>query len=104
MFYMFRKHPINNDINILKCGHIFHYKCIENLVDHNINKCPNCRCDLKTGEKQSIDRNTQNILFDDFPKDDLLLSFNDMSYLDYNDINDEDDDNNSYFRNSFEDF
>ena len=24
-----------NDINILKCGHIFHYKCIENLVDHN---------------------------------------------------------------------
>ena len=27
-----------------------------------------------------------------------------MSYLDYNDINDEDDHNNSYFRNSFEDF
>ena len=91
-----------NDINILKCGHIFHYKCIENLVDHNINKCPNCRCDLKTGEKQSINQNTQNTLFNDFPEDDLFLSFNDMSYLDYNDIIDEDDHNNSYFRNSFE--
>ena len=43
---------INEDINILKCGHIFHYKCIEELLDHNDNKCPNCRSDLKTGEKQ----------------------------------------------------
>ncbi len=43
---------INEDINILKCGHIFHYKCIEELLDHNDNKCPNCRADLKTGEKQ----------------------------------------------------
>ena len=31
---------INEDINILKCGHIFHYKCIEELLDHNDNKCP----------------------------------------------------------------
>ena len=43
---------IDEDINILKCGHIFHYKCIEELLDHNDNKCPNCRSDLKTGEKQ----------------------------------------------------
>ena len=43
---------LNEDINILKCGHIFHYKCIENLLAHKSNRCPNCRCDLKTGENQ----------------------------------------------------
>lgn len=43
----------NDDINILKCGHIFHYKCIEKVVDHHLSRCPNCRCDLKTGEKQA---------------------------------------------------
>ena len=44
---------LNEDISPLKCGHFFHYKCIQNLVDHNFNSCPNCRSDLKTGEKQS---------------------------------------------------
>ena len=67
---------INDDINILKCGHIFHYKCIENVVDHHLSRCPNCRCDLKTGEKQP---NNQNInddifmghrIFEVFPIDD----------------------------------
>jgi len=43
---------INEDINLLKCGNIFHYICIEELIDHNDNKCPNCRADLKTGESQ----------------------------------------------------
>ena len=57
---MFRKIKLNQDINILKCGHIFHYKCNENLIDHKINRCSNCRCDLKIGEKQT---GTQNNIF-----------------------------------------
>ena len=52
---MFKK---DDDINILKCGHIFHYNCIEKVIDHHLSRCPNCRCDLKTGEKQA---NIQNI-------------------------------------------
>ena len=50
---------LNQDINILKCSHIFHYKCLENLIDHNFNRCPNCRCDLKTGEKQPYNPNNE---------------------------------------------
>ena len=51
---------LNENINILKCGHIFHYKCIENLVDHHLNCCPNCRCDLKTGKEQIKNQNDNN--------------------------------------------
>ena len=54
---------LNEDINILKCGHLFHYKCIERLVDHHLNCCPNCRCDLKTGKNESNNQNNNNSLF-----------------------------------------
>ena len=47
----------NDDINILKCGHIFHYNCIEKVVDHHFSTCPNCRIDLKTGENQPKPQN-----------------------------------------------
>ena len=80
---------LNNDINILKCGHIFHYKCIENLVDHHINRCPNCRSDLKTGEKQS---NNQNILFNN-DLNNLLYGDEYFSDLDYSSLQISDDDN-----------
>ena len=49
----------NNDIKVLICGHTFHSSCIENLLAHNNNKCPNCRCNLITGERQLINNNTQ---------------------------------------------
>ena len=58
---------INDDINILKCGHIFHYNCIENVVDHHLSRCPNCRCDLKTGEKQPNNQNINDDIFMDYP-------------------------------------
>ena len=54
---------LNEDINILKCGHLFHYKCIERLVDHHLNCCPNCRCDLKTGKIEANNQNNNNGLF-----------------------------------------
>ena len=63
---------LNQDINILKCRHIFHYKCIENLVDHKINRCPNCRCDLKTGEKQPCNQNNNLGLLNDIGEFDLI--------------------------------
>ena len=69
---MFRKIKLNQDINILKCGHIFHYKCIENLVDHKIKRCPNCRCDLKTGEKQPCNQNNNLGLLNDIGEFDLI--------------------------------
>ena len=47
-----RNIKLNHVICITKCGHIFHYKCIEEVIDHHMNVCPNCRCNLKTGEKQ----------------------------------------------------
>ena len=54
---------LNQDIHILKCGHIFHYKCIEEVIDHHYNKCPNCRCDIRTGEKQK-NINNNSMLFE----------------------------------------
>ena len=46
------KLKLNEDITKLKCNHIFHYNCIEQLLEHKDDKCPNCRADLKTGEEQ----------------------------------------------------
>jgi len=57
---------VNEDINILKCGHIFHYNCIIELVEHKNNKCPNCRSDLKTGQKQKETQNTHLNSFSEF--------------------------------------
>ena len=83
---------LNQDINLLKCGHIFHYKCIENLVDHKIKRCPNCRCDLKTGEKQPNNQNNNLGLLDDIGEFDL------NSLYDENDIPvDLDDSYNSFY-------
>ena len=45
---------LNDEINITKCGHIFHYKCIANAINQNINECPNCRSNLRTGEKKKV--------------------------------------------------
>ena len=84
---------INEDINILKCGHIFHYKCMEELVEHKDDKCPNCRCDLKTGEKQKIRNSSPFDLFmsdiydEEFIYDDLFIDDEESIH------NMEDDDN-----------
>ena len=56
----------NDDINQLKCGHVFHYKCIESLVDHQLYKCPNCRCNFKTEEKKKINQNMLNEFMNQF--------------------------------------
>ena len=77
---------LNDDINILKCGHIFHYKCIEKVVDHHFSRCPNCRCDLKTGEKQ-LPKN-QNIYPEPFTFSVFEISDDDVDELfdyDYDD-------------------
>ena len=59
-----RNIKLNHVICITRCGHVFHYKCIEEVIDHHMNVCPNCRCNLKTGEKQKINDkdNTYNYL------------------------------------------
>ena len=81
----------NEDINILKCGHIFHYKCIEELLDHKDNKCPNCRSDLKTGEKQKeIPDDHLNLLnelyiYEDFDSDDEIRNIYDLQDDDFYD-------------------
>ena len=41
-------------INITKCNHIFHYKCIEKAINRNILDCPNCRRNLKDGSNKPI--------------------------------------------------
>ena len=61
---------LNDDINILKCGHIFHYKCIENLIDHHPLKCPYCRNDIQTRGKLDNDVFVENN--DDYVKLDPL--------------------------------
>ena len=67
---------LNDDINTLKCGHIFHYKCIEIHIAHNYVRCPNCRCDLKTGEKQPNDLNNNNQDdYDDYDEDFIYFNF-----------------------------
>ncbi len=45
---------LKDEIHITKCGHIFHYKCIANAINKNINECPNCRSNLRTGEKKKV--------------------------------------------------
>ena len=82
---------INEDINILKCGHIFHYKCMEELVDHRDNKCPNCRCDLKTGEKQKEKHNSPFDLFmNDINEFDINDDFNEDEIYDFEDVDNDD--------------
>ena len=44
---------IKEFIHITKCKHIYHYKCIEKLIDKAINDCPICRCNIRTGEKKT---------------------------------------------------
>ena len=57
----FENPNLNDEIHITKCEHIFHYKCIENAIKKDIMECPNCRSNLKTGEKkQVIDINNNN--------------------------------------------
>ena len=83
------KIKLNEDINILKCSHIFHYKCIEELINHNNNKCPNCRADLKTGENQKIKINNiyndNGIIYHNFGTPDF---FDEINYFDFNYEND----------------
>lgn len=45
---------LNEEINITKCKHIFHYICIEEAINKDISDCPICRSNLKTGEKNRI--------------------------------------------------
>ena len=75
------KIKINDDICELKCGHIFHYNCAKNLVDHHLSKCPYCRCDIKTGKKQSTNINN---FHTDFLVENLFLSDSE----DYEPLND----------------
>jgi hypothetical protein len=42
------------DIHITKCDHIFHYKCISECINRDINECPNCRSNIRTGERKRI--------------------------------------------------
>ena len=46
---------LKDEIHLTKCGHAFHYKCIVDGIKKNINDCPICRCNLKTGEKKQSD-------------------------------------------------
>ena len=80
---------LNHVICITKCGHIFHYKCIEEVIDHHMNACPNCRCNLKTGEKQkNYDKNItyNNLLNLNY----LRIPFDGNSFFDSNENNDYD--------------
>ena len=52
---------LNNEIYITKCNHIFHYKCIEEALNKDISDCPNCRSNLKTGEKKRVVNVNNNI-------------------------------------------
>ena len=52
---------LEGDIYITKCGHVFHYKCIVDAVKKKINECPNCRANLKTGEKKQDNNNIRHI-------------------------------------------
>ena len=92
---------LNQDINILKCSHIFHYKCIENLVDHNFNSCPNCRCDLKTGEKQPKNPNNELNANDRIMLYEFINEIRNYSLDQDNSFNESDIDINS--ENDFED-
>ena len=35
--------PLKNNIYMTNCNHIFHNKCIENMITFSHNKCPLCR-------------------------------------------------------------
>ena len=45
---------LNDEIYITKCNHIFLCKCIEEAINKNISDCPNCRSNLRTGEKKHV--------------------------------------------------
>ena len=52
---------LSDEIHISKCKHIFHYKCIEESINKNSSDCPNCRSNLKTGEKKNVASTNNNI-------------------------------------------
>ena len=88
---------LNQVIHETKCQHIFHYKCMEELVSHNSDnccKCPNCRSILKEGLHQG-----ENLSH--FP----LLRNNSFHYGDGFDIRNYIDDSEIYggFDNSHDD-
>lgn len=101
-----RNIKLNHVICLTKCGHVFHYKCIEEVVDHQMNVCPNCRCNLKTGEKQkNCDKeNTNNNLLNLINlRYRFENSFSDSGeYVEYNSFDDYDD--NDYDDNDYDVF
>ena len=48
-------------INITKCNHIFHYKCLERAIDKKLDDCPMCRSNIRTGEEKQIIQRNNNI-------------------------------------------
>ena len=74
-------------IHITKCNHIFHYYCIEKAIDNNINECPLCRCNLKTGEKK-ITNNMRNDFINIIQNDNeyVILNNNNENNLENNNI------------------
>jgi len=91
-----RNIKLNHVICMTKCGHVFHYRCIEEVIDHNINVCPNCRSNLKTGEKQKNydkDNNNNNLLSLinlRFPFENNSFS-DSVEYVEYESLDDYDD-------------
>ena len=88
----FKPKPKRNSHSFIKNFYykeVFHYKCIEEVIDHHMNACPNCRCNLKTGEKQkNYDKNItyNNLLNLNY----LRIPFDGNSFFDSNENNDYD--------------
>ena len=55
------KIKINEFIHVTKCNHIFHYRCLERAIDKNLQECPMCRSNLRTGEEKKILQRSYNI-------------------------------------------
>lgn len=46
--------PSNLPISSTKCGHLFHYNCINDWVVHNVGNCPQCRAHCAVTDLRNI--------------------------------------------------
>ena len=71
---------LDGEIHITKCGHVFHYECIEKSININGLDCPICRRNLKTGQEKAI-QNSQSInLYSNFENNNIFRSYSNSNY------------------------
>lgn len=96
---------LDGEIHITKCGHVFHYECIEKSINLNGLDCPICRRNLKTGQEKEVHNRN---LYSNFETNNIIRSYSNSNYNNHsfnigsnNNNRIERSENNSSYLNNF---